>query len=178
MTENMDSCLKQNNREKSKISEKELEQLKIRLEINHEKQSKLTDAYLDNLLSEEMFKVKNEELREEEEELQKRIALQELKEIERECLRRLGKLKRAVQAGDERYVELMRDFPRLWDAATVEERKGLLRSIFSVIWVEDGEIVGYEPRDPFVPLLPESESTIVAGQIEQVTDRLAQLPSP
>ena len=84
MTEDMDSRLKENNREKSKISEEELKQLKIRLEINHEKQSKLTDAYLDNLLSEEMFKIKNEEMRKKEEELQKSIALQELREIERE----------------------------------------------------------------------------------------------
>jgi len=67
-----------------KISKDELEKLKNRLKINRQKQSKLTDAYLENLLSEEVFKAKNEHLRQEEEELQKRIALQELREVERE----------------------------------------------------------------------------------------------
>ena len=67
-----------------KISKVELEKLKNRLKINLKKQSKLTDAYLENLLSEELYKQKNKGLRHEEEELQKRIALQELREIERE----------------------------------------------------------------------------------------------
>jgi hypothetical protein len=66
------------------ISKVELEKLKNRLKINRQKQSKLTDAYLENLLSEEVFKAKNESLRAEEEELKKRIALQEIREIERE----------------------------------------------------------------------------------------------
>ena len=58
--------------------------IKNRLESNLKKQSKLTDAYLENLLSEELYKQKNEGLRNEEEELKKLIALQEVKEIERE----------------------------------------------------------------------------------------------
>jgi len=62
----------------------DLEKLKNRLKMNRQKQSKLTDAFLDNLISEEVFKAKNESLRTEEEELQKRIALQELREVERE----------------------------------------------------------------------------------------------
>ena len=67
-----------------KISKAELEKLKNRLKTNRKKQSKLTDAYLENLLSEELYKQKNKGLRAEEEELQKRIALQELREVERE----------------------------------------------------------------------------------------------
>jgi site-specific DNA recombinase len=66
------------------ISKDELEKLKNRLKINRQKQSKLADAYLENLLSDEVFKAKNESLRREEEELQKIIALQELREVERE----------------------------------------------------------------------------------------------
>jgi site-specific DNA recombinase len=58
--------------------------IKNRLENNLKKQSKLTDAYLENLLSEELYKQKNEGLRNEEEELKKLIALQEVREIERE----------------------------------------------------------------------------------------------
>ena len=45
------------------------EEVKANLENNLEMQSKLTDAYLKNLLSEELFKQKNEELRKEEEEI-------------------------------------------------------------------------------------------------------------
>ena len=70
-----------------KISKVELEKLQNRLKINRQKQSKLTDAYLENLLSEELYKQKNEGLRAEEEELTKRIALQELREVERERLK-------------------------------------------------------------------------------------------
>ena len=62
----------------------DLEKVKNRLENNLKKQSKLTDAYLENLLSEELYKQKNEGLRQEEEELKKLIALQEVREIERE----------------------------------------------------------------------------------------------
>jgi len=62
----------------------DLEKIKNRLQNNLTKQSKLTDAYLENLLSEELYKQKNEGLRQEEEELKKLIALQEVRDIERE----------------------------------------------------------------------------------------------
>ncbi|MBI1870965.1 MAG: recombinase family protein [Chlamydiae bacterium] len=62
----------------------DLLKVKNRLENNLKKQSKLTDAYLENLLSEELYKQKNEGLRQEEEELKKLIALQDVREIERE----------------------------------------------------------------------------------------------
>jgi len=66
------------------LSKDEIGKIKDRLAMNRKKQSKLTDAYLENLLSTEMFEIKNKELRQEEEELQKGIALQEVKEIGRE----------------------------------------------------------------------------------------------
>lgn len=110
------------------------------------------------------------------------ISQGEFRELERECLRRLEKLKRNTRAGDARYEELLRDFPRLWAAATVEERKGLLHCIFSAIWVRDGIITAYEPRDPFAALLPDHASALTAGdvrgQVEQLTDGMAQLPPP
>jgi len=43
----------------------------------------LTNAYLENSLSEGLYKQKNEGLRSEEEELKKVLALQEVREIER-----------------------------------------------------------------------------------------------
>lgn len=60
----------------------DLGKVKNRLDSNLKKQSKLTDAYLENLLSEELYKQKNESLRQEEEELKKLVALQEVREIE------------------------------------------------------------------------------------------------
>ncbi|MFC2062244.1 recombinase family protein, partial [Elusimicrobiota bacterium] len=67
-----------------KIPKIELEQLKNSLKINQDKQSKLTDAFLDNLLSADVFKAKNEGFREEEEELKKNIACGEMRALERE----------------------------------------------------------------------------------------------
>jgi len=61
-----------------------MEKVRNRLNKNLKKQSKLTDAYLENLLSEELYTLKNQELRKEEEELKKLLAMQELREIERE----------------------------------------------------------------------------------------------
>ena len=43
-----------------KISKVESDKLKNRLKINCQKQSKLTDDYLENLLSYELYKQKNE----------------------------------------------------------------------------------------------------------------------
>ncbi|MCD6093598.1 MAG: recombinase family protein [Candidatus Omnitrophica bacterium] len=66
--------------EKAKI---DLQKVQNRLETNLKKQSKLTDAYLENLLSEELYKQKNESLRREEEELKKLIALQRLERLKK-----------------------------------------------------------------------------------------------
>ncbi|MBL7151724.1 MAG: hypothetical protein ISS89_03945 [Candidatus Omnitrophica bacterium] len=60
------------------------DQLKNKLKINQEKQSKLTDAYLENLLSEDVYREKNSSLRIEEESLKKLLAGYEVREIERE----------------------------------------------------------------------------------------------
>ena len=83
------------------------------------------------------------------------LSLGEFRELERECSLRLEELERDMRAGDARYEALLSDFPRLWAAATNEERKGLLRCIFSAIWVKDGVITAYEPREPFAGLLPD-----------------------
>jgi site-specific DNA recombinase len=83
-TDVMDSRFRGNDKVGTKISKVELEKIKNKLTINRSKQSKLTDAYLESLISEEVFKAKNGHLRIEEEDLGKRIALQELREVERE----------------------------------------------------------------------------------------------
>jgi len=58
--------------------------VKDKLTNNQEKQSKLTDAYLENLLSENVYREKITTLRDEEESLKKLLAGYELREIERE----------------------------------------------------------------------------------------------
>ncbi|MBA2124006.1 hypothetical protein B9J78_03615 [bacterium Unc6] len=57
---------------------------KDKLKINQEKQSRLTDAYLENLLGEDVYREKNSSLRNEEKNLKKLFAGYELREIERE----------------------------------------------------------------------------------------------
>ena len=59
-------------------------EVKDKLKINQEKQSKLTDAYLENLLSEDVYREKVTNLRDEEESLKKLLARYELREMERE----------------------------------------------------------------------------------------------
>jgi len=58
--------------------------IKNKLEVNQRKQSKLTDAYLENLLGEDVFRGKIEELRKGEDELKILFAGYELREIESE----------------------------------------------------------------------------------------------
>lgn len=59
-------------------------EIKNKLEDNQRKQSKLTDAYLENLLGEDVFRGKIEELRKGEDELKILFAGYELREIESE----------------------------------------------------------------------------------------------
>ena len=78
----------------------------------------------------------------------------EFKELQRRCERRLESLEREVHTDDERYCALLRYFSRLWKAATEEERKGIIRCIFLNIWLKDGEVVGYDVREPFANFFP------------------------
>src|SRR3989338_7508308 len=59
-------------------------EIKDKLKINQEKQSKLTDAYLENLLGEDVYREKNSSLMTKKETLKKLLAGYELREIERE----------------------------------------------------------------------------------------------
>jgi DNA invertase Pin-like site-specific DNA recombinase len=64
-------------------------------------------------------------------------------------LRQLGQYE---AEGQEKHGTLLTDFGQLWAAATPLERKMLLRCVFLDVHIRDGEITGYTPRDPFVPL--------------------------
>ena len=80
----------------------------------------------------------------------------EFKESQRRCDRQMERLEQEMHTDDDRYSVLLRDFPRLWAAATEKERKGLVRCIFSDIWLEDGMVVEYDVRGPFAELLPQA----------------------
>ncbi|MEA3339027.1 MAG: recombinase family protein [Chloroflexota bacterium] len=82
------------------------------------------------------------------------VSASELKREKQRCERRLEYLEREAHADDGRYGALLRDFPRLWEAATEKERKGLVRCIFSDIWLRDGDVAEYDVRPPFAKLLP------------------------
>ena len=84
------------------------------------------------------------------------MSLGEVEKVVRRCERRLESLEQDVHVDDDRYQALLRDFPRLWEAATDQEKKGLIRCIFSAIWFRDGDVTRYELWEPFAALLPEA----------------------
>ena len=93
--------------------------LKDKLKINQEKQSKLTDAYLENLLGEDVYREKNSSLRDEEESLKKLLAGYELREIERE--RSEGYINRVKE-----FLDGYDDSKEKIDFATKKKLAGLL----------------------------------------------------
>ena len=66
------------------VDEKERLRLQNKLKKVQAKQSKLTDIYLENMLGEDVYHDKITALRKDEDELKKQLALQSLREIERE----------------------------------------------------------------------------------------------
>ena len=68
----------------AKNAKTDLSEVKDKLKINQEKQLKLTDAYLENLLGEDVYRDKMDALRRGEDEIKKLLAGIELREIERE----------------------------------------------------------------------------------------------
>jgi site-specific DNA recombinase len=117
----------------------DLEKVKNRLENNLKKQSKLTDAYLENLLSEELYKQKNESLRQEEEELKKLIALQEVRDIERE------------RSKD--YLDRVEEFISVYDPNKKEidslTKKLMLNLFFKNIKIAHKKVFSFEFFAPF-----------------------------
>ena len=94
-------------------------EVKDKLKINQEKQSKLTDAYLENLLGEDVYREKNSSLRDEEESLKKLLAGYELREIERE--RSEGYINRVKE-----FLDGYDDSKEKIDFATKKKLAGLL----------------------------------------------------
>jgi site-specific DNA recombinase len=131
------------------ISKDELEKLKNRLKINRQKQSKLADAYLENLLSDEVFKAKNESLRREEEELQKIIALQELREVERERSKDyLNRVEEFISGYNPSQKEL-----------TLEQEKQVLGLLFKNIKIARKDIFSFSFFAPFNSFFLEAQNS-------------------
>jgi site-specific DNA recombinase len=131
------------------ISKDELEKLKNGLKMNRQKQSKLTDAYLENLLSDEVFKAKNEGLRREEEELQKLIALQELREVERERSKDyLNRVEEFLSGYNPRQKEL-----------TPEQEKQVLGLLFKNIKIARKDIFSFSFFAPFNSFFFEAQNS-------------------
>ena len=85
----------------------DISKLKDKLQENQRKQSKLTDAYLDNLTGEDVFRGKIEELRKEEDELKKLLAGYELMEMERERSEGyINRVKEFLEGYDERLTRV------------------------------------------------------------------------
>lgn len=144
-----------------KISKVELEKLKDRLKTNLKKQSKLTDAYLENLLSEVLYKQKNEGLRAEEEELQKRIALQELRKVERERSRDyLNRVEEFVLGYSLEQKEL-----------SLDQQKQVVRLLFKNIKIARKEIFSFEFFAPFNSFFFKAQNSLNLKQNQGVTTK-------
>ena len=136
--------------------------LKNRLESNLKKQSKLTDAYLENLLSEELYKQKNEGLRNEEEELKKLIALQEVREIDRE--RSKDYLNRV-----EEFLEGYDPNKKVMDKET---KKQILNLLFKNIKIAQKKIFAFNFFAPFNLLFFESKEKSQCQINKRVTTKI------
>jgi len=121
------------------MPESEILDLKKRLKTNLEKQSRLTDSYLDNLLNEEVYRQKIEAIRSEEEDLKKRLALNDIRTIERERSKKY--LDRARQLFHDNKVD-----PENLDAYTKNQ---MLKLVFKNIKIADRNIFSFDFFAPF-----------------------------
>jgi site-specific DNA recombinase len=142
----------------------DLEKVKNRLEKNLKKQSKLTDAYLENLLSEELYKQTNESLRQEEEELKKLIALQEVREIERER--------------SKEYLNRIEEFLESYDpnkkVMDLETKKLILNLLFKNIKIAHKKVFSFEFFAPFNFLFFEEKQKCQIKNLKRLTKNLPQ----
>ena len=89
------------------------------------------------------------------------LSVGEITRIQRAAERELEQLESRIQARNEHLADYLTDFGRLWKAATDAERKIILNCIFGAIYTRDGQITGCDIRDPFKPLLPESDDALL-----------------
>jgi len=118
---------------------RELEQLKEQLKNCQLKQSKLTDTYLESMISREIFEEKNQKLRNEEGEIRIKIERMELQLIEKEQSKEY--IKRAE--------EVVKSTKSIQENLHPVLRKELLKLVFKKLPVEDRAIGKFELYEPF-----------------------------
>jgi len=139
--------------------------LKDKLKNNQEKQSKLTDAYLENLLSEDVYREKVTTLRDEEEFLKKLLAGYELIEMERER--------------SEGYINRVKDFLDSYDDSKEKldfaDKKELARLLFKNIKIAPAiggslppKRISFSLFAPFNFLLSETEKKLQCQKNQKV----------
>jgi hypothetical protein len=129
------------------VDEKERLRLQNKLKKVQKKQSKLTDLYLENVLGEDVYHDKITSLRKDEEELKKQLALQEVREIERER--------------SEDYMHRVEDFLAGYKpnkkSLNCYEQKQVLGLLFKNIKIARKDIFSFEFFAPFNSLFLEQE---------------------
>jgi len=129
------------------VDEKERLRLQNQLKKVQGKQSKLTDLYLENMFGEDVYHDKITSLRKDEEELKKQLALQELREIERE------------RSAD--YMHRVEDFLAGYQpgkkSLTCYEQKQVLGLLFKNIKIAKKDIFSFKFFAPFNSLFLEQE---------------------
>ncbi|MCG2705091.1 MAG: hypothetical protein L6309_03390, partial [Candidatus Omnitrophica bacterium] len=133
-----------------------------RVEKKPGKEVKLTGPQLENLLSEELYKLKNENLRQEEEELKKLIALQEVREIERERSKDyLNRVEEFLEGYDPNKKEV-----------DLETKKLILNLLFKNIKIAHKKIFSFEFFAPFNFLFFEEKQKCQTKNLKRVTNFL------
>ena len=140
--------------------------VKDELKNNQEKQSKLTDAYLGNVLGEDVYRDKMETLRGEEDELEKFLAEYELREIERE--RSEGYINRVKD-----FLDGYDDSKEKIDFATKKELAGLLFKNIKIAPAIGGSLppkrISFSLFAPFNFLFSETEKKLQCQKNQKVT---------
>ena len=114
-------------------------ELRDKLRLNLEKQTKFNEAYLDNLVAIEVFRDKSVLLREEEKQLKNEIAKFQMKLIEKE------------KSGEYQHLlkRVVNNFEDIKKNVDIFAKKELLRLIFKRVMVDDGKVVDVELYEPF-----------------------------
>jgi len=124
---------------------KDLEKLNDLLKANLEKQSKLNDAYMDNLIGPEIYRDKGSLLREEEKKINMEISKCKIKLVEKERSEAyLRTLKLAIDNFDETKERI-----------SVVEKKELLKLIFESMHINGGQMVSVRLYHPFQQMYEE-----------------------
>ncbi|MDP2939720.1 MAG: recombinase family protein [Candidatus Omnitrophota bacterium] len=126
------------------------DKLREELRKNLDKQSRLNEVYLDNLVAIEVFKDKSILLREEEKQLKNEIARVEMRLVEKERSEQYQLLLGRVI---DNYEETKKN-------VDIVAKKEMLRLIFRRIMVDDGKIAGIEFFEPFKRFYEETKCSV------------------